>query len=59
MKTRRSLLATLGAGALAAALPALAQPKPARVAWTSPTKAADGSPFLEELCRGLRELGPT
>jgi putative ABC transport system substrate-binding protein len=57
MKTRRSLLATLGAGALAAALPSLAQPKPARVAWTSPTKAADGSPFLEELRRGLRELG--
>jgi putative tryptophan/tyrosine transport system substrate-binding protein len=57
MKTRRSVLATLGAGALAAAFAALAQPKPARVAWTSPTKAADGSPFLEELRRGLRELG--
>ena len=54
---RRTLLAALGAAALAAAFPALAQPKPFRVAWASPTKAADGSPFLEELRRGLRELG--
>ena len=54
---RRTLLAALGAGGLAAAFPAVAQPTRSRIAWTSPTKAADGSLFLEELRRGLRELG--
>lgn len=57
MRTRRDFLGVLGAGALAAALPAVAQPSQFRIAWTSPTKAADGSPFLDELRRGLRELG--
>ena len=36
---------------------ALAQSSPARVSWVSPTSAADGSFFLDELRRGLRELG--
>jgi putative ABC transport system substrate-binding protein len=36
---------------------ALAQSAPLRVAWISPTPAADGSPFLDELRRGLREFG--
>jgi putative ABC transport system substrate-binding protein len=57
MKNRRDCLAALAAGALATALPVGAQPSPFRIAWTSPTKAADGSPFLDELRRGLRELG--
>lgn len=33
------------------------QPTPFRVSWISPTRAADGSPFLDELRQGLRELG--
>ena len=57
MKARRAVLALLGAGALATAFPGRAQRARVRVAWTSPTGAADGSPFLEELRRGLRELG--
>ena len=60
MPNRRNFLVTLGAGALAnsfpAAFPVLAQGTPARVVWVSPTPAADGSPFLDELRRGLREL---
>jgi len=56
MVTRRKFLDVLGAGALAASLPAMAQAQ-FRIAWASPTKAADGSLFLEELRRGLRELG--
>lgn len=46
------LLLALVAGPLAHAQPALP-----RVSWVSPTSAADGSLFLEELRRGLRELG--
>lgn len=57
MNKRRDFLNALSAGALAAALPAIAQPSLFRVAWTSPTKATDASPFLDELRRGLRELG--
>jgi putative ABC transport system substrate-binding protein len=57
MSTRRQLLGGLGAGALIAALPAIARAAPFRVGWISPTRAADGSPFLDELRGGLRELG--
>lgn len=57
MNTRREILGALGAGALVAALPAIAQPSPSRVSWMSPTRVADGSVFLDELRRGLRELG--
>lgn len=53
---RRRLLAALGAGLLVASRGAAAQ-QPFRIAWTSPTKATDGSPFLDELRAGLRELG--
>ncbi|MGH8701394.1 MAG: ABC transporter substrate-binding protein [Burkholderiales bacterium] len=57
MDTRRDFLGALGAGAMAAVFPAIAQPSPFRVAWTSPTRAEDGSLFLDELRRGLQELG--
>ncbi len=57
MNRRRNFLNALGAGAFAFALPAIAQPSPFRVCWMSPTGAADGSLFLDELRRGLRELG--
>jgi len=57
MKKRRGFLSALGAGALAAVLPCAAQSSQFRIAWASPAKAADGSPFLDELRRGLRELG--
>ncbi len=54
--TRRSLALALWATAM---MPARAQQKPARIAWISPTRASDGSLFLEELRAGLRELGYT
>lgn len=58
MLNRRKFLGSVGAGVLATSLPgnhaALAQGTPARIAWVSPTPAADGSPFLDELRRGLR-----
>ena len=57
MITRRNIVISLGVGALSAALPASAQSSQFRVAWISPTRAADGSPFLQELRRGLQELG--
>jgi putative ABC transport system substrate-binding protein len=57
MKNRRAVLHAIAAAIAAVACPALAQPAPFRVGWTSPTRAADGSPFLDELRRGLRELG--
>jgi len=57
MSTRREFLGGLGAAALAAAFPVIAQPAKSRVVWVSPTPASDGSPFLEELRRGLGELG--
>jgi len=57
MSTRRELLRALGAGALGAAWPGRAQPAVPRVSWMSPTRAADGSLFLDELRGGLRELG--
>lgn len=57
MNARRRVLASLAAGALTGAFPAAAQRARHRIAWISPTKAVDGSPFLDELRRGLRELG--
>jgi putative ABC transport system substrate-binding protein len=57
MNTRRSFLTVLGAGALATALPVIAQPPRFRVCWTCPTPAAYGSQFLDELRRGMRQLG--
>lgn len=57
MSTRRRFLRALGAGAVVAALPAASQSAPYRVAWTSPTRSADGALFLEALRLGLRELG--
>jgi putative ABC transport system substrate-binding protein len=59
MGSRRDLLRGLGAGALVAGVPVAAPASPARVSWMSPTRAADGSPFLDELRRGLRDLGYT
>jgi len=52
---RRAFI-TGAAGALMP-LPTLAQPSPHRIAWLSPTRAADGSVFLDELRAGLRGLG--
>ena len=57
MNTRRHFLHVLGAGAYSLALHAYAQSTPIRVLWLSPTRAAAGSPFYDELRRGLRELG--
>lgn len=57
MINRRNVVNALGLGALAAAFPLAAQPAPHRISWLSPTKATDGSPFLDELRRGLAELG--
>jgi putative tryptophan/tyrosine transport system substrate-binding protein len=51
----RKVLAALVLLALAA--PPAAGQAQYRIAWTSPTKAADGSLFLDELRAGLRELG--
>jgi ABC-type uncharacterized transport system substrate-binding protein len=55
--TRRSFLGAIGAGALAAALPALAQPSQVRIGWMSNTRAADAGLFLDALRSSLRELG--
>jgi putative ABC transport system substrate-binding protein len=57
MITRRQVLGAVAGATLVAALPVGAQPGPFRVSWMSPTRAADGSPFLAELRRGLEELG--
>jgi len=57
VKSRRKFLHALGAGALAGALPAAAQRAPFRIAWVSPTRASEASPFLDALRRGLQELG--
>ncbi len=57
MTTRREFLTALGAGALGAAFPAFTQGPIPRVCWTSPTSAAEGSAFFEELRRGFGELG--
>jgi putative tryptophan/tyrosine transport system substrate-binding protein len=54
---RRALLRGIGATLIAGALPARAQPAPPRVCWLSPSRASEGSPFLEELRAGLRDLG--
>lgn len=55
MIDRRALL--VSALATAASRSALAQPAVARVAWLSPSSAADSSVFFEELREGLRESG--
>jgi putative ABC transport system substrate-binding protein len=55
MNRRDMVLALFALGV--APFSTLAQSAPFRVAWISPTPAADGSPFLDELRRGLRELG--
>lgn len=55
--TRRRILGAMSAGVLVAVLPAVAQVAPFRVSWVSPTRAVDGSPFLEELRRGLADVG--
>lgn len=57
MNSRRHFLVTLGAGALAAALPARAQSTPPRVCWLSPAAQNASSPFLEEIRQGFRDLG--
>lgn len=57
MPTRRRILGAIGASALVTAFPLMAQPAPVRVAWLSPTSAADGSPFFDELRRSLRDIG--
>jgi putative ABC transport system substrate-binding protein len=57
MISRRTLLGVAAAGALARR--AAAQAAPQRIAWLSPTKAADGSVFLDELLAGLRSIGWT
>lgn len=54
---RRTFLQVLASVGLAAALPGQAQGKPARIAWISPSKAVEGSRFLDELRGGFRELG--
>jgi len=58
MAIRKQLLCLMGLLALMLGSgPALAQSSPVRVSWVSPTSAADGSFFLDELRHGLRELG--
>lgn len=57
MKTRRDIFRAAGAAAAWAAWPSLAQPARARVCWLSPTRAADGSVFLDALRAGLKEFG--
>jgi len=57
MITRRNAVNALGLGVLAVALPVIAQAPPSRISWLSPTKAKDGSPFLNELRLGLSDLG--
>lgn len=54
--SRRKFLLGIASASLAGSR-AWAQSAQTRIAWVSPTRAADGSPFLEELRRGLRELG--
>jgi putative ABC transport system substrate-binding protein len=54
---RRRALSAMGAVTAALALRAAAQGPQFRIAWASPTSAADGSPFFDELRRGLREMG--
>jgi putative ABC transport system substrate-binding protein len=53
---RRDILALTVAG-LALPLCARAQPATRRIAWISPTTAAEGALFLDALRRGLRERG--
>jgi len=54
--SRRQFLLSAGSTIVATSAQVLAQGIPSRVVWVSPTPAADGSPFLDELRRGLREL---
>lgn len=55
MNRRDTVCSLLALGV--APIHALAQGTPVRLVWLSPTPAADGSPFFDELRRGLRELG--
>ncbi len=54
---RARLTVVLALGLLAASVSAVAQPVVFRVGWISPHRAVEGSPFLDELRDGLRELG--
>ena len=56
MTDRRHFLAAIAAGLSSGTPMSWAQTSPARVAWLSVAAAADGSIFLDELRRGLREL---
>jgi putative ABC transport system substrate-binding protein len=52
------MLALMALGAAGAQAPLRAQAQgQSRVAWLSSSREADGAPFLDELRRGLRELG--
>jgi putative ABC transport system substrate-binding protein len=58
LDARRRALSSLAALGLAGFAPlGLAQSPPGRVAWISPTRAAEGTLFLDALRRGLRERG--
>jgi len=56
MNRRDTMLALVALGAAGAQAPLRAQGQ-SRIAWLSSTREADGAPFLDELRRGLRELG--
>ena len=55
--TRRQALRGLGFAAGIVALPRPVVAAPFRVSWVTPSGITDGSPFLDELRSGLRELG--
>lgn len=57
MTSRRQFLMLGAAGTIATAAARTGHGATPRVVWVSPTRAADGSPFLNELRRGLTELG--
>jgi putative ABC transport system substrate-binding protein len=57
MNHRRRFLAAAGAGTIATAFPAVAQPSPFRVGWLAPGTMAESSPLLDALRQGLRDLG--
>ena len=56
-KGRRRFIATLGAGAVVASLPASAQSPQVRIGWLSNTRAADAGLFLDALRAGLKDRG--
>jgi putative ABC transport system substrate-binding protein len=58
MNTRRQIISSLGASALAAPLQVLAQqPRVFRVIWFSFDRGSGASPFLEAFRQGMRDLG--